>query len=132
MRLIALAICMAGRLGSGGRSRSACPSPLVGEGVAERRRMSNCVSGFAWIPGSVVSEHGTEDGHDLSRHGDEGDLWLLTVGNETRVEGPEYGIGAAGGERCHGDHPAQGMTAAPDDAATFEGAGVEVVGRQTC
>src|SRR5882757_5797724 len=93
--------------------------------------MSNCVSGFVWIPGLVVSEHGAEDGHDLSSHSDEGDLWLLAVGNEALVEGLEDGIGAAGGERCHVDHPAQSMPAAPDDAATFKGAGVEVVGRQT-
>ena len=88
-----------------------------------------CLLGLSRVPRLVVSDHCTEDGNDLSGNGDESDLWLLAVGNETLVEGFEYGIGAAGGERGHVDHPAQGMTAAPDDAATFEGTGVEVVGR---
>ena len=83
-------------------------------------------SGGLSLPGSLVFDHGIEDGQQLVHACHQGDLLRFASRQETFVEQPDGEIAAGGAQGTHVDGCAHRSTAAPDRPSAAQGAAITI------
>src|SRR5258707_13984410 len=81
-------------------------------------------------PSRTVAKHGVKRSDHLAHHRHDDDLRLLSGGREAIVERFECRIPITSAQRRNVEHMAHARTTAPDAAASFELAAIEVIGRK--
>src|SRR6476619_2058479 len=108
--------------------RSISCDPLKPFALAPRSGEHLCFGSSSFLrgPGGLGAEDGVEDGEELPRAGDDGNLGQLACGDEAFVEGTDGGIRSNGGEGTHVEDGSDACSATPDAATSTLSAAVAI------
>ena len=119
-------------MGAGGQRRHREFAGVDGAIVLDQHRRCERLScGSSDFPFGFGSEHSVEDGEELTKTGDDGDLLWPAAEGQTQVGLLDDGVVADGDERGHVQDVADGGSAAADDAMAAPLAGVAIERRDS-